>query len=59
MTDTNTAAATDTEKLDEALACVRKYGRQSAVDTRAIETALRDLRTRLATRTRELEPAEA
>jgi hypothetical protein len=62
MTDPkSTPEATDrkTEQLDEAMACLRKYGRQNAVDTRALETAIEDLRTRIATRTREPEPAEA
>ena len=59
MTDPKTTTAAQTEQLDEAAACVRKYGRQNAVDTAALESAIRDLRTRIATRTRELEPAEA
>jgi uncharacterized membrane protein len=59
MTDPKTAIRADqTEQLDEAIACLRKYGRQNAVDTRALETAIEDLRTRIATRTREPEPAE-
>ncbi|WP_200339727.1 hypothetical protein [Rhodovibrio sodomensis] len=58
MTDPTTTAS-KTERLDEALACVRKYGRQTAADTRAIESAIRDLRTRIDSRARELEPAEA
>jgi hypothetical protein len=60
MTDPKTAIpAGQTEQLDEAIACLRKYGRQNAVDTRALETAIEDLRTRIATRIREPEPAEA
>lgn len=58
MTDPKTTAS-KTEQLDEALACVRKYGRQSAVDTQALETAIRSVRDRIATRTHELEPMEA
>lgn len=58
MTDPKTSPA-KTEQLDEALACVRKYARQNAADTAALETAIRDLRTRIASRTREREPAQA
>ena len=50
-------AARTTEQLDEALACVRKYGRQNAADTRALETAIRSLRSRIANRVRELAQA--
>ena len=62
MTDPkSTPEATDrkTEQLDEAVACLRKYGRQNAVDTQGLEAAIRDLRTRIAIRGRELEPADA
>jgi hypothetical protein len=51
--------ARKTEQLDEALACVRKYGRQNATDTRAIETAIRSVRSRIASRARERVLAEA
>lgn len=52
-------AARTTEQLDEALACVRKYARHNAADMRAIETAIRDARGRIASRTDAREPAEA
>ena len=53
------ATARKTDQLDEALACVRKYGRQNAADTRAIENAIRTVRSRIASRVREQELAEA
>ena len=53
------AAARNTEQLDEALACVRKYARQNAADTAAIESAIRTVRSRIASRARERELAEA
>ena len=52
------APARTTEQLDEALACVRKYGRQNAADTRAIESAIRTVRSRIASRVTERELAE-
>lgn len=52
-------SAAKTEQLDEAVACLRKYGRQNAVDTHALEAAIHDLRSRIASRGRELEPADA
>ncbi|MBK1698675.1 hypothetical protein [Rhodovibrio salinarum] len=50
-----------TAKLDEALACVRKYGRQNAVDVTALEAAIRRLQTQLVRRVSErvLEPDAA
>jgi hypothetical protein len=59
MTDPKTTTAAQTEQLDEAAACVRKYGRQNAVDTAALESAIRDLRTRIANRVQERELADA
>ena len=53
------ATARKTDQLDEALACVRKYGRQNAADTRAIENVIRTVRSRIASRVREQELAEA
>ena len=58
-TPTTDPAARKTEQLDEALACVRKYGRQNAADTRAIESAIRTVRSRIASRVRDRELAEA
>ena len=58
-TPTSGSAARHTEQLDEALACVRKYGRQNAADTHALETAIRSLRSRIANRVRERELTEA
>ena len=52
-------AAAGVGKLDEALACVRKYARHNAADMRAIETAIRDARGRIANRADAREPAEA
>ncbi len=57
-TPTTDPAARQTEQLDEALACVRKYGRQNAADTRALETAIRSVRSRIASRVRDRELAE-
>jgi hypothetical protein len=56
---TSDTQARKTEQLDEALACVRKYARQNAADTRAIESAIRTVRSRIASRARERELAEA
>jgi hypothetical protein len=52
------ATARKTEQLDEALACLRKYARQNAADTRAIESAIRTVRSRIASRVPERELAE-
>ena len=53
------ATARKTEQLDEAIACLRNYGRQNAVDTRALETAIRTVRSRIASRVPERELAGA
>ena len=58
-TPTSDTTARKTEQLDEALACVRKYGRQNAADTRALESAIRSVRSRITSRVREREFAEA
>ena len=56
---TSDPQARQTERLDEALACVRKYARQNAADTQEIESAIRTVRSRIAGRARERELAEA